>query len=127
MGERGYRPQITPPEETPMTNAPPCLAWAAAAPGPGCRDPNLAAQAALTGDKIATPERRPHHPPDQPRQLRDELETGKTIYNDPAGGAAAYAAPPRPDLILVSDIHGDHMDALTLGRPRGRADRSPHR
>lgn len=48
---------------------------------------------------------------------------GKTIYVDPAGApggdraasaAAAFAGMPRPALILVTDIHGDHFSAPTL-------------
>lgn len=38
----------------------------------------------------------------------------KTIYVDPTGGAAAYAGMAKPDLILITDIHGDHMDPKTL-------------
>jgi len=37
---------------------------------------------------------------------------GKTIFVDPVGGAAQF--PGEPDLILVTDIHPDHMDAETL-------------
>ena len=36
------------------------------------------------------------------------------IYNDPVGGAAAFADQPAPTLVLVSDIHGDHLDSTTL-------------
>jgi L-ascorbate metabolism protein UlaG (beta-lactamase superfamily) len=36
------------------------------------------------------------------------------IYVDPVGGAAAYDGLPRPHIILVTDIHGDHMNAETL-------------
>jgi L-ascorbate metabolism protein UlaG (beta-lactamase superfamily) len=39
---------------------------------------------------------------------------GKIVYVDPVGGAARYAGLPAPDLILLTDIHGDHMDAATL-------------
>ncbi|UOQ76567.1 MBL fold metallo-hydrolase [Hymenobacter sp. 5516J-16] len=39
---------------------------------------------------------------------------GKTIYVDPYGGAAAYAGLAAPDLILITDIHGDHLDTKTL-------------
>jgi L-ascorbate metabolism protein UlaG (beta-lactamase superfamily) len=39
---------------------------------------------------------------------------GKTIYVDPVGGAEAFEAFPPPDLILVTDIHGDHFDAETI-------------
>ncbi len=37
-----------------------------------------------------------------------------TIYVDPVGGAARFAGLPRPDLILLTDIHGDHLNADTL-------------
>ncbi len=39
----------------------------------------------------------------------------RVVYNDPVGGAAAFADMPPADLILVSDIHGDHLDTATLG------------
>lgn len=39
---------------------------------------------------------------------------GKTIYNDPYGGAATFEGLPMPDLILISDIHGDHYNQETL-------------
>ncbi|MDO1446266.1 MBL fold metallo-hydrolase [Rhodocytophaga aerolata] len=38
----------------------------------------------------------------------------KTIYIDPYGGAEAYTGIAAPDLILITDIHGDHMDLKTL-------------
>ena len=38
----------------------------------------------------------------------------KTIYNDPYGGKAAFAGLPVPDLILITDIHGDHLNEETL-------------
>lgn len=37
-----------------------------------------------------------------------------TIYVDPTGGAANYTGLKTPDLILVTDIHGDHFDPKTL-------------
>ncbi|MER2998376.1 MBL fold metallo-hydrolase [Pontibacter populi] len=39
---------------------------------------------------------------------------GKTIYVDPYGGAELYKGVAKPDLILITDIHGDHLDAKTL-------------
>ena len=36
------------------------------------------------------------------------------IYVDPVGGAAAFEGMDEPDFILVTDIHGDHMNAETL-------------
>ena len=37
-----------------------------------------------------------------------------TIYVDPVGGADPFQDLPSPDLILITDIHGDHLDADTL-------------
>lgn len=37
-----------------------------------------------------------------------------TIYVDPTGGEAAFEGLDQPDMILVTDIHGDHMNAETL-------------
>jgi L-ascorbate metabolism protein UlaG (beta-lactamase superfamily) len=39
----------------------------------------------------------------------------KTVYVDPAGGAVNYTGLAAPDLILITDIHGDHLDMETLG------------
>jgi L-ascorbate metabolism protein UlaG (beta-lactamase superfamily) len=39
---------------------------------------------------------------------------GKTIYVDPVGGAERFEGLPSPDLILVTDVHGDHLNAETL-------------
>ena len=39
---------------------------------------------------------------------------GKTIYVDPYGGAEMYKGISKPDLILITDIHGDHLDPKTL-------------
>ncbi len=54
---------------------------------------------------------------------------GRTIYVDPAPGpgqdrqvsaASAFAGLPAPDIILITDIHGDHYNVPTLmGLPRG--------
>ncbi|MCC2548574.1 MBL fold metallo-hydrolase [Hymenobacter sp. BT175] len=47
---------------------------------------------------------------------------GKTVYVDPTGGAAAYAGLAAPDVILITDIHGDHLDPKTLASlPVGKA------
>lgn len=39
---------------------------------------------------------------------------GKTIYTDPYGGAEAFSSFDAPDLVLITDIHGDHLNAETL-------------
>lgn len=39
---------------------------------------------------------------------------GKTIYVDPYGGAEAYQGLDKPNLILITDIHPDHLDLKTL-------------
>jgi L-ascorbate metabolism protein UlaG (beta-lactamase superfamily) len=47
------------------------------------------------------------------------LETKNvTIYVDPTGGAKNYEGLKQPDLILITDIHGDHMDPATLSAVR---------
>ncbi|WP_181305568.1 MBL fold metallo-hydrolase [Rufibacter sp. XAAS-G3-1] len=38
----------------------------------------------------------------------------KTVWVDPYGGAALFNGLPKPDLILITDIHGDHLDLKTL-------------
>ncbi len=37
-----------------------------------------------------------------------------TIYLDPTGGASAFEDFATPDLVLITDIHGDHMNIETL-------------
>src|SRR5688572_4466991 len=39
---------------------------------------------------------------------------GKTIYVDPYGGTKALKGIAAPDLILITDIHGDHLNQATL-------------
>lgn len=39
---------------------------------------------------------------------------GITIYADPAGNTENYKDITPPDIILITDIHGDHMDVKTL-------------
>jgi len=36
------------------------------------------------------------------------------LYTDPVGGVEAFEGQPAPDLILVTDIHGDHLNVETL-------------
>ncbi len=38
----------------------------------------------------------------------------KVIYSDPYGGSKAFEGIATPDLVLISDIHGDHMSLETL-------------
>lgn len=43
------------------------------------------------------------------------LEWGDTvIYTDPTGDTETFKGRPSPDLILVTDIHGDHLSTSTL-------------
>jgi len=39
---------------------------------------------------------------------------GKTIYIDPVGNPSAYDQYQAPDLILITDIHRDHLDKATV-------------
>ena len=57
------------------------------------------------------------------------------IYVDPVGGAELFASMPKPTLILVTDIHGDHMnfetleaiayDGLPIVAPKAVAEKAP--
>jgi len=40
---------------------------------------------------------------------------GKTIFIDPYGGEEKFSSFGKPDLIIITDIHGDHMNKETLG------------
>ncbi|WFO17013.1 MBL fold metallo-hydrolase [Cellulophaga baltica 4] len=43
------------------------------------------------------------------------LQWGETtIYIDPVGGAAAYSDQKNPTILLITDIHGDHLSVETL-------------
>ena len=58
-----------------------------------------------------------------------------TIYIDPTGGGIAYEGQRKPDIILITDIHGDHFNPETLEEldidntviiaPRAVADKMP--
>jgi len=78
------------------------------------------AQGGLTGDRIATASGDlVVHPVNHATMV---LGWNKhVVYVDPVGGAQRFAALPKPDLILVTDIHGDHLDAATLSAVRGEA------
>lgn len=39
---------------------------------------------------------------------------GQVIYTDPVGGVQIFAGQSKPNIILVSDIHADHLDSKTL-------------
>jgi L-ascorbate metabolism protein UlaG (beta-lactamase superfamily) len=43
----------------------------------------------------------------------------RTIYVDPVGGARMFQGLPKPELILVTDIHGDHFSKETLAEMAG--------
>lgn len=44
---------------------------------------------------------------------------GRTLAFDPTGGAERFADHPAPDLILITDVHGDHMDWETVSALAG--------
>jgi L-ascorbate metabolism protein UlaG (beta-lactamase superfamily) len=39
---------------------------------------------------------------------------GKTVYTDPNGGAKTFEGISAPDLIVITDVHGDHFNPATL-------------
>ena len=78
------------------------------------------AQAALAGDHVATSSGDlVIHPVNHASLLIGW--GGKIVYVDPVGGAAPYAGLPAPDLILITDTHGDHLSADTLAALPGAA------
>jgi L-ascorbate metabolism protein UlaG (beta-lactamase superfamily) len=38
----------------------------------------------------------------------------KIIYLDPTGGVTRFRNVPRPNIVLITDIHGDHLEGATL-------------
>jgi L-ascorbate metabolism protein UlaG (beta-lactamase superfamily) len=77
-------------------------------------------QSALTGDRIATANGDlVVHPVNHATLVLGW--NGHVIYVDPVGGADRFSGLPRPDLVLITDIHGDHLDAATLSAVRGEA------
>ncbi len=40
--------------------------------------------------------------------------SGKVIYTDPVSDSSLFSGEPEPDIILVTDIHGDHFNIDTL-------------
>ena len=71
------------------------------------------AAAQITGDAVATSRGDlVIHPIDHATFVMGW--NGKAIYVDPVGGGGRFAGLPTPDLILVTDIHGDHLNAETL-------------
>lgn len=47
---------------------------------------------------------------------------GQIIYVDPVGGAAAFNEMPDADLVLITDIHYDHLNEETLVAVKGESD-----
>jgi L-ascorbate metabolism protein UlaG (beta-lactamase superfamily) len=76
------------------------------------------AQASLQGDRIPTSQGDLVVQPISHATFAMDWQ-GTTIYVDPVGGAEAFKGMPAPDLILVTDIHGDHLDAETLSAVSG--------
>ncbi|MGA2255029.1 MAG: MBL fold metallo-hydrolase, partial [Thermoguttaceae bacterium] len=69
--------------------------------------------AQLTGDQIATDQGfLTIHPVHHASFLMQW--NSKTVYVDPVGGAKPFADLPKSDLVLVTHIHPDHFDPVTL-------------
>lgn len=43
------------------------------------------------------------------------------VYVDPTGGAEAFVGQPAPHIVLVTDIHGDHLEPATISAVLGNA------
>ncbi len=75
--------------------------------------PVLAQEVALTGDRIPTSDGDLIIHPINHATLALGWKS-IILYADPVGGAKAFAGLPRPNVIVVTDIHGDHMNGGTL-------------
>jgi len=75
--------------------------------------PAVMAQGMVSGDHIATDNGDLIIQPQNHATFAMSWD-GKTIYVDPVGGAERFEGLPSPDLILVTDVHGDHLNAETL-------------
>lgn len=87
----------------------------------------------FTGCRNNSEETNSTTPQGEARERRDTMETARveiepishasaiikwdntTIYLDPVGGADIYAEKNSADLVLITDIHEDHLDSQTLG------------
>ena len=76
-------------------------------------DTPAVAGAALMGDRVATSQSDLVIHPVNHATLALGWEN-VTLYVDPVGGAARFANLPRPDLVLLTDIHSDHLSLDTL-------------
>ncbi|HEY9175809.1 MAG TPA: MBL fold metallo-hydrolase [Verrucomicrobiae bacterium] len=73
----------------------------------------LAAEPTLTGDRVATKDGDLIIHPINHATLALGWKQ-RVVFVDPLGGANRFAALPKPDLIVLTDIHGDHLHAETL-------------
>ena len=90
------------------------LPWTAAAAGEApASEPAKGPEAKAAPDKVSTAKGDLLIAPIQHATLVLQWD-GKTIYVDPVEGAGRFAGFPPPDMILITHIHGDHMDAKTV-------------
>jgi L-ascorbate metabolism protein UlaG (beta-lactamase superfamily) len=78
-----------------------------------CAPPALCADRVPTADSIPTEDGALKILPINHATLALQWKD-RTIYVDPVGGAKVFQGLPKPYLILVTDIHGDHFSKETL-------------
>ena len=77
-----------------------------------CAAMPAAGGAELSGDPFATDKGIVIHPIHHATFVMQW--NGKAVYVDPVGGAKPFADLLKPDVVLVTHIHGDHFDTATL-------------
>jgi L-ascorbate metabolism protein UlaG (beta-lactamase superfamily) len=94
-------------EDTYLAQVPLKLLASAQTTAPG------SAPSALTGDVLQTSRGTAVIHPVRHASLAISWQ-GKIIYADPVGGLSLYENLPKPDLVLLTHVHGDHTDPDTL-------------
>jgi len=89
------------------------IPWLCAAAAFAAAQPIPAAENQVTGDRLATSDGDVIiHPVNHASLILTWKD--KIIYVDPVGGGNRFGTLPKPALILLTDIHGDHLNLDTL-------------
>ncbi|NEV92942.1 MBL fold metallo-hydrolase [Psychroflexus sp. YR1-1] len=82
----------------------------------GCKNSNSSQEEEMAEEKVQTTEQKaPEFDITPISHATAVFEIDSTVfYIDPVGGTQAFESQPSPDVILITDIHGDHFNQETL-------------